>query len=86
MRRLGSVKDFRYIKFFGSRKYEELINCFGSSMISSASSGEATHKELKEAWRHSNKQGEAAMQQVSQSWQPAEVWTAAQMDNYSRHL
>ena len=55
-------------------------------MIASASSGEATHKELKQAWGHSNKQGEAAMQQVCHTGQPADVWTAAQMDNYSRHL
>lgn len=55
------------------RKYEELINWLTSSMIASASSGEATNKEIKQAWGHTNKQGEAAMQQVCHAGQPAGV-------------
>ena len=68
--RLEGVKDFGYIKFFGSRKYEELIDWLGSSMIASASSGEATHKELKHAYAYTNKQGGAAMKQVSPTQHP----------------
>ena len=49
-------------------------------MIASASSGEATHEELKQAGGRSNKQGEAAMQQVCHTGPPADVWTAAQME------
>ncbi|CAK0770135.1 hypothetical protein CVIRNUC_003737 [Coccomyxa viridis] len=83
--RLAGMKDSRYKYFFGSRKSEELINWLAITLIASASSGEATHKELKQARGHSNKLGDAAMQQVRHNRQPADVWTAAQMDNFSRH-
>lgn len=85
MSRLAGMKDSRYKYFFGSRKSEELINWLAITLIASASSGEATHKELKQARGHSNKLGDAAMQQVRHNRQPAVVWTAAQMDNFSRH-
>ena len=52
MSRLKSVKNSRYMRTFGSRKYEGLIDKLGSSMVASACSGEAIHTELKQAWRH----------------------------------
>lgn len=64
---LGHKKDWNYPKFFANRKYKEAIDWLGSSLIVSASSGEATHKQLKGAWRHTNKQGDAAVDQVMPS-------------------
>ena len=63
---LSHWKKFGYPKFFHNRKYEILIDWLGSAITVSASSGEATHKELKAAWRHTNKQGESAIDQAVQ--------------------
>lgn len=60
MELLGDIKNFCYPKFSACRKYEECIDWVGNSIIASASAGEATHKELKQAWRYANRQGEAA--------------------------
>lgn len=68
MSELEGIKSFLYPKFFNNRKYEELIPWLGSALLVSASSGEASHKEVKDGYRHSNKQGESATDQVP-------VWT-----------
>lgn len=41
------------------------IDWLGSAIIVSVSAGEATHKELKAAWRHTNKQSKSAIDQAS---------------------
>ena len=64
MELLGHVKNFWYPKFFACRKYEECIEWVGNSIIVSACAGEASHKELKRAWMYTNRQGEAAIDQV----------------------
>lgn len=48
---LGHEKSFAYPKFFALRKYVELIR----RLVASASTGESTHKELKSAHKHTNK-------------------------------
>ena len=53
--RLEGMKNSRCVNFSGSWKYRDFIDWLPSSMMTSASSGEATHKELKQAWVHSNK-------------------------------
>ena len=84
------MKDFGCNKFFGSRKYEEQIDWLGSSMIASAFSGKATHKELKHAYHYTKSRemhcmhagSHHGMQQVSTATTPGlrkpsiarEVW------------
>ena len=70
MQLLSQWKKFGYPKFFHNRKYEMAIDWLGSAIIVSASGGEATHKELKAAWRHTNKQGESAIDQASPCYPP----------------
>ena len=61
---LGDIKDFNYPKFFNGRKYEEAIEWLGSALFTSALSGEASHKSIKNAHRHTNKQADRAVDQV----------------------
>ena len=61
---LGHVKSFAYPKFFALRKYVELIRRLGSAMVALASTGESTHKELKHAHKHTNKNKHTIMNQV----------------------
>ena len=62
---LGNLKNFNYPKFFNRRKYEMTIEGLGSTMFTSASSGEASHKSTKNAHRHTIRQGDRAVDQVS---------------------
>ncbi|KAK9902778.1 hypothetical protein WJX75_005808 [Coccomyxa subellipsoidea] len=61
---LGHLKSFAYPKFFALRKYVDLIRRLGSAMVASASTGESTHKELKNAHKHTNKNKHTVMDQV----------------------
>lgn len=61
---LGPVKRFDYPNIFNGRKYEVYIPWLGNIILVSALSGDATHKQLERGLRHSNKQGESALEQV----------------------
>ena len=60
MEHLQEHKNFNYPKFFAGRTYEESIPWLGSALYTLASSREASHKSLKNAYRHTNRQGESA--------------------------
>ena len=64
MEMLADVKSFKYPKFFNGRKYEESIEWLGSALFTSASSGEASHKSRKNAYRHTNRQEHRAVDKV----------------------
>ena len=65
METLAEVKSFKYPKFFNGRKYEQAIEWLGSALFTSTSSREASHKTIKNAYRHTNKQGVHAVDQVT---------------------
>ena len=52
------------VEFFGHRKYEELIPEYGNIHMLHAGYGEATHKAVKAAYSHTNKQKKSALDQV----------------------
>ena len=52
------------VKFFGNRKYEKLIPEYGNVHLLHAGYGEATHKAVKAAYGHTNKQTKSALDQV----------------------
>ena len=58
------MKNPIYPTFFHGRKYVLAIEWLGSVLFTSASSGEASHKSIKNAYDHTNRQADSAVDQV----------------------
>jgi hypothetical protein len=61
---LGELVSFSTIKFFNNRKPEVLIPKYGNIHLLNAGRLEAAHKTVKQAYKHTNRQPGAVLDQV----------------------
>ena len=65
--KLEGIRSFKYPKFHANCKYADLIRELGTVALASASSGEATLKEIKAGYMNSNKKAGGLERQVCSS-------------------